>query len=129
MTTHPIHRTMHLTVCSAFLALAVFSFLVFGSGSAHAMTRQAAASAASMVSVSIVTDQNEFVFRPSAITIAPGTAVRITNKTTLEQEVRTQSPQAFYNLMPGQSLTISPTQSEFVRVCGGRGGIMTITVS
>ena len=125
MRTNPIHRIVRITVLSAFLALAVFSFVAFGSGSAHAMTGQAANSSTT-ISVRIVTDQRFFVFRPSAITIASGTAVKITNTTTSELEVRT--PQAFYNLFPGQGFTITPTQSTYVLVCGGYGGVLNITV-
>jgi plastocyanin len=127
VTTSQIHRTVRVTVLSAFLALAVFSFVAFGSGSAHAMTRQAA-STGTTTFVSIVSQQRFFVFSPSAITVKSGASIRITNRTAFELEVRTMSPQTFYNLAPGAGLTITPTQSEVVRVCGGYGGELTITV-
>ena len=125
MTTRHIHRTVRVTALSVLLSLAVFSFVVLGSGSAHAMTRQAA-STGTTISVSIVTDQRFFVFRPSAITVKSGTAVKIANTTASELEIRTL--QNFYDLLPGGVLTLTPTQSGFVRICGGFGSIMTITV-
>lgn len=127
MTTSRIHRPVRVAVFSALLALAVFSFVAFGSGSAHAMTRQAA-STGTTTFVRIVTDQRYSVFSPSAITVQSGASVKITNTTASELEVRIISPQTFYELAAGASLTITPLRSEVVRVCGGYGGILTITV-
>jgi hypothetical protein len=127
VTTSRIHGTVRVTVLSAFLALVVFSFVALGSGSAHALTRQAA-STGTTTFVRIVYDQRESVFRPSAITVKSGASVRITNSTAFELEVRIMSPQTFYDLAPGEGFTIIPVQSEVVRVCGGYGGELTITV-
>jgi hypothetical protein len=127
VTTSRIHSTVRVTVCSAFLALAVFSFVAFGTGNTHALTRQVA-SPGSTTFARIVSDQRESVFQPSAIKVKSGAAVRIANNTAFELEVRIMSPQTFYELLPGEGLTITPIQSEVVRVCGGGGGELTITV-
>lgn len=107
MTTCLIYRPVRVAVLSVLFALTVFSFVVFGSGSAHAMTRQAA-STSTTTFVRIVTDQRYSVFSPSAITVKSGASVKITNTTASELEVRTYSPQTFYNLSSGAGLTITP---------------------
>lgn len=125
MTTSRIQRIVRMCVLSTFLALAVFSFLAFGSGSAHALTRQTA-SAGTTTFVRIISNkQSASVFSPSAITVKSGATVRITNRTAFGRFVVVGGQ--LFHLLPGQGLTTNPTQSEQVTICGG-GGSLTITV-
>ena len=127
MTTRPLHRTIRLTLVSAVLALAVFSFVALGSGSAHAMSRQAASTGNTTI-VRIVAAQNgTSIFRPSAVTIPSGSGVRIKNTTPFALDLRFGS--SFYLLDSGASLTLSPlTQSMEIFVCAPHSGALPITV-
>ena len=125
MTTSRIHQTLRVTVLSAFLALAVCSFFAFGSGSAHAMTRQAASTSTTTYVRIVFNRQGATVFSPSAITVKSGAAVRITNRTAFGKFVVAEG--GLYHLAPGRGFTIFPTQSQQVTICGG-GGALNITV-
>ena len=130
MTTNRIQRTVRICVLSTFLALVAFSFLVFGSASAHALTRptslaQTASTTTATVSRIIVNTQGQTVFRPNAITVTSGAPVRIVNKTPFTKFLVVNG--RLFRLAPGTALRINPTQSEVVTICGG-GGSLTITV-
>ena len=129
MTTNRIQRTVRMCVLSTFLALVAFSFLAFGSASAHALTRsthsaQTASTSTTVYVRIVVNQQGRSVFSPSAITVKSGTPVRITNRTLYNKIVFTN--QGTFDLAPGAFLTLTPTQSQGARICGG--GYLTITV-
>jgi plastocyanin len=120
------HHSLRIVVLSAFVVLAMFAFFVFGSGSAHAMTRQATSTSSTTTFVRIVTNsQGGAVFSPSAITVKSGAAVRITNRTAFARFVVAEG--FLHRIGPGQGFTINPAQSEQVGICGG-SGVLTITV-
>lgn len=126
MTANYKHRSVRIWVLSAFLALAVCSFFALGSGSAHAMTRQAAStSTTTFVRIVVNKQGTSVVFSPAAITVKSGAAVRITNRTAFGRFVVAEG--TLRRLGPGQGFTINPTQSEQVTICGS-GAVLTITV-
>lgn len=119
-------------VLSTFLALVAFSFLAFGSASAHAhalnrSTHVAQTATTSTATVSrIVTNQlGETVFRPNAITVTSGTPVKIVNKTAFTRFLVVNG--GLFPLASGASKTVIPTQSQQARICGGIG-TLAITV-
>ena len=127
MTANYRYRSLRIGVLSAFVALAMFAFFVFGSGSAHALTRQAAGSSTTTTFVRFVTNkQDAVVFTPSAITVKSGAAVRITNRTAFTRFVVAEG--LLHPVGPGQFFTINPTQSTQVSICGS-GSVLNITVS
>ena len=126
MSTSYRHQSIRIVVLSAFVALAMFAFFVFGSGNAHAMTRQAAGSSSTTTFVRIVTNsQGATVFTPSAITVKSGAAVRITNRTAFTRFVVAEG--TLRRVGPGQGFTINPIQSDQVSICGS-GSVLNITV-
>lgn len=126
MTTNRIQQTARMCVLSTFLALVAFSFLAFGSTSAHALSAaQTASSSTTTVSHIIVNNQGGTVFSPSSITVKSGTPVRIVNKTAFARFLVMNG--GLFRLDSGASMTIAPTQSQQVRICGGIG-TLTITV-
>lgn len=127
MTTNRIRRTARICMLSTLLALAAFSFLAFGSASAHAQTRTAqTASTTNTTFVRIIINkQGQLVFSPSAITVQSGAPVRITNRTTFTKFLVVEGQ--LHRLAPGTGLTINPTQSEQASICGS-GATLTITV-
>ena len=127
MTTNRIRRTARLCVLSTLLALAAFSFLAFGSASAHAQTRaaQTASTGTTTFVRIIIKKQGQLVFSPSAISVKSGAPVRITNRTTFTKFLVVEGQ--LHRLGPGTGLTINPTQSEQASICGS-GATLTITV-
>jgi hypothetical protein len=86
VTTNRIQRTVRMSVLSTFLALVAFSFLAFGTASAHTLNHriqaaQTTSTTTTVVARIITNTQGRTVFSPSAITIKSGTPVRIVNKT------------------------------------------------
>lgn len=130
MTTNRIQRTVRMCVLSTFLALVAFSFLAFGSASAHALSRsthlaQTATTSTATVSRIVTNKLGETVFRPNAITVTSGTPMKIVNKTAFTRFLVVNG--RLFPLASGASMTITPTQSQLVRICGGIG-TLTITV-
>jgi plastocyanin len=127
VTTNRIRRTVRLCVLSTLLALAAFSFLAFGSASAHAQTRtaQTASTTTTTFVRIIINKQGQLVFSPSAITVQSGAPVRITNRTTFTRFIVVEGQ--LHRLSPGTGLTINPIQSEQASICGS-GATLTITV-
>lgn len=123
MTTNRVHHTVRICLLSAFLALAMFSFIAFGSGSAHAMTRSAS-STTTTTSRIVTNTAGRAVFSPAAVTVKSGTVVRIVNRTTYTRFLFTSV--GFISLAPATSMTLTVTQTQYVRICGG--GALTITV-
>ena len=125
MTTNRIQRTIRMSVLSTFLALVAFSFLAFGTASAHTRSAaQTASSTTATVSRIIVNRQGATVFNPSAITVKSGTPVRIVNKTAFSRILFVGG--SIVRLASGASMTIFPSQSMGVGICGG--GSLSITV-
>jgi hypothetical protein len=129
VTTNRIQRIVSMCAISTSLVLAAFSFLVFGSASAFALTHAAGASqttSSTTASVAriVVNQQGATVFSPQAITVTSGATVRIVNKTPFTRFVGVNG--RLDALLPGASLRINPTQSEVAQICGG--GALTITV-
>src|SRR5579864_3604218 len=123
-------RAIRICVLSTFLALVAFSFLAFGSASAHALSRSAGGAQTTSTNgttyVRIITNtQGATVFSPAAITVKSMAAVRITDRTAYSKFVVVAGQ--LFHLAPGQGLTTNPTQSETVTICGG-GGALSITV-
>ncbi|HAH00577.1 MAG TPA: hypothetical protein DDW33_09830 [Ktedonobacter sp.] len=130
MTTNCIQRTARMCVLSTFLALMAFSFLAFGSASAHALNRssqvaQTATTSTATVSRIVTNKLGNTVFRPNAITVASGTPVKIVNKTAFDRFLVMNG--GLFRLAAGASITITPTQSQQVSICGAAGKL-TITV-
>ena len=125
MTANYRHQSLRIVVLSAFVVLAMFAFFVFGSGSAHAMTRQATSTGTTTFVRIVTNSQGGAVFSPSAITVKSGAAVRITNRTTFTRFVVAEG--FLHRIGPGQGFTITPAQSEQVTICGG-AGLLNITV-
>jgi plastocyanin len=127
VTKNRIQRTVRMCLLSTFLALALFSFLAFGSGSAHALTRSASAAQTASSSTTttrvIVNKAGQRVFSPNTISVKSGNSVKIVNKTAFELILFTN--QGITRLAPVQSLTMTITQSQNVGICGG--GSLTIT--
>jgi hypothetical protein len=111
-----------VSVLSTFLALVVFSFLAFGSASAHALNHPAGF--AQKATVAKIIDNPRATFTPSAVTVKSGTVVKIVNKTPYSLILFTF--QGTRGLAPGGVLAMTVTQSQYVRICGG--GSLTITV-
>lgn len=127
MTTNHIRRAARICVLSTFLALAAFSFLAFGSASAHALTRQATSSSSTTTTVTtriISNSVGRAVFNPSTVTVKAGTVVKIVNKTAFSRILFVGG--SIVRLASGASLTITPNQSETIGICGG--GALSITV-
>jgi hypothetical protein len=118
-----------MCVLSTSIALAAFSFLIFGSASAHALAHAASASQTNSTTTAtvariVVNQQGQAVFSPNAISVTSGAPVRIVNKTPFTRFVSVNGQ--FFGLPPGASFRTNPTQSEVARICGG--GTLTITV-
>ena len=122
MTTNRTLRTARICVLSTFFALVAFSFLAFGSASAHALNHSVGF--AHKATVVKIIDNPGAVFSPSAITVKSGTVVKIVNKTPFGRIVFTD--QGTFSLGAGASMKMTVTQSQFARICGG--GSLTITV-
>lgn len=132
MTTNRIQQTVRMCVLSIFLALVAFSFLSFGSASAHAnalnrsnQVTQTATTSTATVSRIATNKLGNTVFRPKAITVASGTPVKIVNKTAFPRFLVVNG--ALFRLDSGASMTLTPTQSQQVSLCGATG-TLTITV-
>lgn len=124
MTTNRVYHTVRISLLSAFLALVMCSFIAFGSGSAHAMTRSASSSTTTTTSRIVTNALGRAVFSPSTITVKSGTVVRIVNRTAYTRFVFTSV--GFISIAPASSMTFTVTQSQYARICGG--GALTITV-
>lgn len=122
MTANRIQRTARICVLSTFFALVAFSFLAFGSASAHAISHPAGV--AQIVTVVKIIDNPGAVFSPNAITVKSGTTVKIVNKTPYTKLLFTN--QGTVRLAAGAFMTMTVTQSQGVRICGG--GSLSITV-
>jgi hypothetical protein len=122
VTTNRIQRTARMCVLSTFFALAAFSFLAFGSASAHALAHPAGV--AQKATVAKIIDHPGAVFSPSTVTVKSGTVVKIVNKTPYGLLLFTNN--GAVSLAGGASMKMTVTQSQFVRICGG--GSLTITV-
>ena len=119
MTKNRIQRTLRISALSTFLALVALFFLAFGTASAQT------ASTSTTTLVRIITNQQGgTVFSPAAITVKSGTPVKIVNKTPFSRILFTN--QGIVRLASGATLTIVPTQSQGVGICGG--GSLSITV-
>ena len=128
MTTTHVHRTARVCLLSAFLALALFSFFVLGSGRAHAQTVSTTSTTTTVVSRIMYTTQKGFHFSPSTLTVASGTTVKIINSTTHNELLYSSSQNTYFSLPAGQSMKVVVTQSQsFFFVC--RPGGLTITMS
>ena len=123
MTTNRIQRTARICVLSTFFALVAFSFLAFGSASAHALAHPTG-NAQKAMTVAKIIDHPGAVFKPNAITVKSGTVVKIVNKTPYSKIIFTD--QGTFGLATGASMKMTVTQSQFVRICGG--GSLSITV-
>ena len=122
MTTNRIQRTVRMCVLSTFFALAAFSFLAFGSASAHALAHPAGL--AQKATVVKIIDNPGAVFSPNAITVKSGTVVKIVNKTPYGRLLFTDHGSVY--LASGAFMRMTVTQSQGVGLCGG--GSLTITV-
>ena len=130
MTTNRIQRTVRMCLLSTFLALVAFSFLAFGSASAHTLSRsthvaQTATTSTATVSRIVTNKLGKTVFRPNAITVTAGASVKIVNKTAFTRFLVVNGE--LFPLSPGTSVTVIPTQSQIARICGATG-TLTITV-
>lgn len=126
MATNRVHRIARVCLLSAFLALALFSLFVFGSGRAYAQT-VSNTSSTTVVSRIVYTTQKGFHFSPNALTVASGTTVKIVNATTHNELLYSSSQGTYLSLPAGSSMKVIVTQSQsFVFVC--RPGSLTITV-
>ena len=123
MTTNRVHSTVRICLLSAFLALAMFSFIAFGSGSAHAMTLSAS-STTTTTSRIVNNASGRAVFSPATITVKSGSVVRIVNRTAFTRFVFTSV--GFIGIAPATAMTFTVTQTQFARICGG--GALTINV-
>ena len=108
--TSRIYGTVRVTLLSAFLALAVCSFVTFGVGSAHAMTRQAASRSTSSTRFDriVLNGQGVAVFSPASIFFKAGTSVTVTIKNDTGSSQELQVP--FHGLKsyaPGQSVSFT----------------------
>ena len=125
VTTNRIQRTVRMSVLSTLIALVAFSFLAFGSASAHTISQAQIGSGISTSVVRIKDDQfGRAMFHPSAISVISGTPVRIVNKTPSYRFLFIA--QGDVVLSPGASTTLIVTQSQYVRICAG--GTLTITI-
>ncbi|HJT56405.1 MAG TPA: hypothetical protein VJ761_07920 [Ktedonobacteraceae bacterium] len=122
MTAKPAQRTARLCVLSVFLVLVAFSFLAFSASSAQALSH-ASGNAHKAKTVKII-DNPGAVFSPASIKVKSGAIVKIANKTPYGRILFTD--QGTFGLASGASMTLTVTQSQFVRICGG--GTLTITV-
>jgi plastocyanin len=122
VTTNRIQRTARMCVLSTFFALMAFSFLAFGTASAHALNQPAGV--AQKATVAKIIDNPGAVFSPAAVTVKSGTVVKIVNKTPYGRLLFTNQGSTY--LAAGASMKMTVTQSQYVRICGG--GSLTITV-
>ena len=122
MATNSIQRTVRISVLSVLLALAAFSFLAFGSASAHALAHSSGK--AQKAKIVKIIDNPGAVFSPAAITVKSGTTVKIVNKTPYGRFIFTNHGTVF--LAPGAAMKMTVTQSQSVAICGG--GELSITV-
>lgn len=117
-----------MSVLSTFLALVAFSFLAFGTASAHTLNHRiqvAQTASTTTVVVRIITNtQGVAVYSPSAITIKSGTPVKIVNKTAFTKILFVEG--SVVRLASRASMTKTPAGSETFGICGG--GSLTITV-
>jgi plastocyanin len=123
VTTNRIQRTARMCVLSTFFALVAFSFLAFGSASAHALAHPTG-NAQKAMTVAKIVDHPGAVFRPNAITVKSGTVVKIVNKTPYGRLLFTGQGSVY--LAAGAFMKMTVTQSQDVGICGG--GSLTITV-
>ena len=125
MSTSRPNSMLRRSVLSLFLALMAFSFLAFGTASAHTLNHATGASQAGVnTSPTVVRILSRQQFSPSAVTVKSGTHVRIANKSLSNLLV-------FYNggsivLAPKASFMIVATQTQSVAICAG--ATLTITV-
>ena len=111
-----------MCVLSTFFALMAFSFLAFGTASAHALSHPAGV--AQKATVVKIIDNPGAVFSPNAITVKSGTVVKIVNKTPYGRLLFTDHGSVY--LASGAFMRMTVTQSQDVGLCGG--GSLTITV-
>jgi plastocyanin len=123
VTTNRIQRTARMCVLSTFFALVAFSFLAFGSASAHALAHPTGNAQKAMTVVKII-DNPGAVFSPNAITVKSGTTVKIVNKTPFSRILFVSG--GIVHLASRASMTMNVTQSQSVGICGG--GSLSITV-
>jgi len=122
--TNRIRPAVRICVLSTFLALAAFSFLVFGSASAHALSRGAQAAGSSTTTTTVTSriinnSVGQAVFSPSTVTVKTGNSVKIVNKTAFSRILFVGG--SVVRLASGASMTIVPNQSQTVGICGGGG--------
>jgi plastocyanin len=111
-----------MCVLSTFFALVAFSFLAFGSASAHALNHPAGF--AQTATVVKIIDNPGAVFSPNAVTVKSGTVVKIVNKTPYSRILFVNG--GIVRLAAGAFMKMTPTQSQSVGICGG--GSLSITV-
>lgn len=124
MKTNRIRHAARICVLSTFFALAAFSFLAFGSASAHALTRDAQAASSSTTTTTVTSriinnSVGQAVFSPSTVTVKAGNSVKIVNKTAFSRILFVGG--SVVRLASGASMTIVPNQSQTVSICGGGG--------
>ena len=131
MTTNRVLRTVRITVLSTIVALAAFSFLAFGSASAHTSSFAHTASSSTTITVHIIDNsQGLAVFSTNSITVKSGTQVTIVNSTTVRQIVFSINPIVFFVLAPGAAGTIIPQVSpERLKLYGSPQASLLITIS
>jgi plastocyanin len=108
---------------STFFALMAFSFLAFGTASAHALASPTG-NAQKAMTVAKIIDNPGAVFSPNAVTVKSGTVVKIVNKTPYSRLIFTEHGSVY--LTAGASMKMTVTQSQSVSICGG--GSLSITV-
>ena len=125
MSTDHIQHRLRMSVLSLFLALMAFSFLAFGTASAHTLNHPTGASqGGANTPPTVVRIMSRSAFSPNAVTVKSGTHVRIVNKSL-------GSLLVFYSggsivLTPKAALVIVATQTQVVAICAG--ATLTITV-
>ena len=125
MITSRIHRLTRVCLLSAFLALALFSFFVFGAARVHAQTGNSTSSTI-VTSRIIYSTQNGFQFSPAALTVKSGTTVKIVNTTT-HNEILYNNQGSDFSVPAGKSMKIIVTQSEsFTFICRPVSLVITV---